>query len=104
MSSFNLSVLTPSGSVFEGEANYILVPSSNGPLGIYGGHTTLIAPLAKKGVLKIEKANKEEIFFAISFGALEIKKEKTIVLTEIALKASSADEANKLLEESKSFN
>ena len=104
MSSINLSVLTPSGSVFEGEASYLLAPSSNGPIGIMPGHTTLIAPLAKKGVLKIVKANKEEIFFATSFGALEIKKEKTVILTEIAIKTESEEEAKKILNESERFN
>ncbi len=104
MSSLNVSVLTPNGKVFEGEATYVMVPTNNGPLGLMGGYTTLIAPLAKKGVLKIIKPNKEEVFFAVSFGALEVKKEKTIILTEIALETSSKEEADKILSESDRFN
>ncbi len=103
MPSLNLSVLTPNGTAFKGEVSYVSVPSNKGPLGIMPGYTTLIAPLAKKGVLKIVKTNKEEIYFAVSFGALEVKREETIILTEIALAASTLEEAEKLLNESERF-
>ncbi len=101
MSSLNLSVLTPKGKVFEDTVSYAMVPSTKGPLGIMPGHTTLIAPLASEGILKIIKTNKEEIYFVVSFGALEVKKEKTIVLAETAIKASSKEDAEIKLNELK---
>ncbi len=97
MASLLLNLLTPSGIAFEGEVSYVSVPSKKGVLGIMPGYTTLIAPLADKGVLKVIMLNKEERFFAISFGALEVKKEKTIVLTEKAMQASDEASAKELL-------
>ncbi len=99
MSSLNLSVLTPKGKVFEEKVSCVMVPSSKGPLGIMPGYTTLIAPLASKGILKITRENKEEIYFVVTFGALEVKKEKTIVLAESAIKASSKEDAEIKLNE-----
>lgn len=97
MSSLVLDLLTPSGIAFEGEVSYISVPSKKGILGIMPGYTTLIAPLADKGVLKVVLPSKEERFFAVSFGALEVKREKTIILTEKAVAAADEASAKELL-------
>ncbi|HBE98912.1 MAG TPA: hypothetical protein DDW18_02600 [Firmicutes bacterium] len=99
MASLLLNVLTPEGLAFEGEASYVSLPSKKGVLGLMPGYTPLISPLADKGVLKIILPNNEERFFAISFGAVEVKKEKTIILTEKAFPAESEEKAKKLLKE-----
>ena len=99
MATFLLNILTPEGLAFEGETSYVSIPSKKGVLGLMPGYTTLISPLADKGVLKIVLPNHEERFFAISFGAVEVKKEKTIILTEKAFPAENEEEAKKLLKE-----
>ena len=99
MATLLLNVLTPEGLAFEGETSYVSIPSKKGVLGLMPGYTTLISPLAAKGVLKIVLPNHEERFFAISFGAVEVKKEKTIILTEKAFPAENEEEAKKLLKE-----
>lgn len=96
MAFLTLNLLTPSGIVFEGEATYVSLPSSKGVLGLLPNHTPLIAELAPKGVLRVVNGDAEK-YFAISYGAIEVKKEKTIVLTEKAIEASSLDEAKELL-------
>ena len=99
MATLLLNVLTPEGLAFEGETSYVSIPSKKGVLGLMPGYTTLISPLADKGVLKIVLPNHKERFFAISFGAVEVKKEKTIILTEKAFPAENEEEAKKLLKE-----
>lgn len=98
MPSLIVNILTPDGLAFEGEAKALYAPSSKGVLGILPNHTPLIAELSPKGVLRIISQNDEETYFAISYGALEVKKEKTIVLTEKAIKASNIDKAKELLD------
>ncbi len=97
MATLTLDLLTPSGIVFEGEVAYASIPAQKGILGLMPGYTPLIATLADKGVLKIVLPNKEERFFAVSFGAVEVKKEKTIILSEKAISAKNEDEAKALL-------
>ena len=99
MATLLLNILTPEGLAFEGETSYVSIPSKKGVLGLMPGYPTLISPLADKGVLKIVLPTHEERFFAISFGAVEVKKEKTIILTEKAFPAENEEEAKKLLKE-----
>lgn len=98
MSSLIVNILTPDGLAFEGEAKAIYAPSSKGVLGVLPNHTPLIAELAPKGVLRITSQNDEEKYFAISYGALEVKKEKTIILTEKAMSAENLNQAKELLD------
>ncbi len=92
----NLVILTPLGKVFEGEVDEVIVPSAQGALGILPSHTPLISTLAPKGVLKAIKG-KESIFFALYHGALEVKTDRVIVLSESAFRAASEEEAKAFL-------
>lgn len=98
MSSLLVNILSPSGLVFEGEVSSLYVPSSSGPLGILPGHTPIIASLDPKGgLLRIVTYEGEKLMFAIASGALEVKKEKTIVLTEKAVKVASEEDGQEAL-------
>lgn len=95
MSSFLLNILSPMGLAYEGEVASMYAPSSAGPLGILPGHTPLIASINPKGgLLYIEDDNGKKMIFAVASGAIEVKKEKTIVLTERAESVSN-EEAGK---------
>ncbi len=88
----NLLILTPLGKVYEGEVDEVIVPSAQGALGILPSHTPLISTLADKGVLKAKKG-KESLFFAVYHGALEVKIDRVIVLSESAFEAANEEEA-----------
>jgi F-type H+-transporting ATPase subunit epsilon len=94
--SLPLIIVTPFGFVFEGECDGAYFPAETGPLGILPGHTPFLAALAAQGVIKI-LAGSETLFFAIRGGALEVKPNRTVVLSEFCVKASSEEEANDLL-------
>ena len=99
MATLLLNVLTPEGLAFEGETSYVSIPSKKGVLGLMPGYTTLISPCMQEVSTIMVLPNQEERFFAISFGAVEVKKEKTIILTEKAFPAENEEEAKKLLKE-----
>ena len=49
---FDLSVVTPEGAAFEGEANMIVVPGAAGEIGVLARHAPLVAML-KSGETRI---------------------------------------------------
>jgi len=100
MKSLLLTILTPNGLAYEGEAEEIYCPTSKGPLGVLPGHTPYMAVLPDKGILHFADQNKREHFFALRYGALEVKIDKTIILTDVALSAKTLEDAERLLENS----
>ena len=45
MRSFPLKIVTPDGIAFDGEAEELIVRTTNGDMGILAGHTSCVAPL-----------------------------------------------------------
>jgi F-type H+-transporting ATPase subunit epsilon len=97
MKDITLTILTPQGLAYEGEVEEVYVPTSKGPLGVLPGHTPYVAVIADAGVLHFHTADKKERFFALRYGALEVKPDKTIVLSNMALSAETLEQAQALL-------
>jgi|SRR5574344_1903546 F-type H+-transporting ATPase subunit epsilon len=97
MSSLIVTILSPEGLAYEGEVLEAYFPSAQGPLGILPGHTPYIAELAVEGVIRIKETNGNLRYFGISRGALEVRPDKSIALTDVALSAKSEEEALMLL-------
>lgn len=103
--SFDLSLVTPEGPAFEGEANMIVVPGAAGEIGVLPRHAPLVAML-KAGETRIKKGN-EWTTFATGPGYFKIQRDRAIVLVDDALRAEDinverarqeANEARALLE------
>lgn len=78
MSSFNLTVLTPFGTYYKGEASYLEVRNEDSVLGILPHHTPIISTV-KLGKIKITiKGNKH--VYACSGGLLNVKKDGSVTL------------------------
>jgi F-type H+-transporting ATPase subunit epsilon len=97
MKEIALTILTPHGLAYEGEVEEVYVPTSKGPLGVLPGHTPYIAVLAEAGVCHFRTADKKEHYFALRYGSLEVKSDKTIVLSDVALAADTLEKAQSLL-------
>ena len=102
---FDLSVVTPDGPVFEGEAQMIVVPGAAGEIGVLPRHAPLVAML-KAGETRI-KAESEWTALATGPGYFKIQRDRAIVLVDNAVRAEEidveaarrdADEARALLE------
>ena len=88
---FSLSVVTPEGAVFEGEAQMLIVPGAAGEIGILARHAPLVAML-RAGEIRV-KAEGQWQAFAAGPGYFKIQQDRGIVLVDDALRAEEIDVA-----------
>ena len=102
---FDLSVVTPEGAVFDGEAQMVEVPGAAGEIGVLARHAPLVAML-KAGETRI-KADNAWTALATGPGFFKVQRDRAIVLVDDAVRAEEinveqarqeADEARVLLE------
>jgi F-type H+-transporting ATPase subunit epsilon len=76
-----VEILTPEATLYEGEANFVYLPGSNGSLGLLNKHASLISSL-KKGTLRIKDTANKEHKFEVKGGTVEVNNNKVIILAE----------------------
>jgi F-type H+-transporting ATPase subunit epsilon len=84
-----VSLVTPEETIFEDEADSIVVPATSGALGILPGHIPIVVRLAT-GIVKIGSGEKAR-YFGIQRGNLEFIFNKANILTERAVETSYED-------------
>ena len=101
----HLEIVTPEKRAFTGDVDEVIVPGSEGELGILPHHAPLISTLGQ-GVLRLKSGGQEQEF-AIFGGFLQVRPDRVVVLAETADMASEIDleraerarrEAEKVLE------
>lgn len=80
--SMTLEIVTPERLIFSGVVDSVVAPGISGLLGIYPYHCPLLTIL-RAGELKINK-DSDEIYVAIGGGFMEVRKDKIIILADIA--------------------
>jgi F-type H+-transporting ATPase subunit epsilon len=85
----HLEIVTPERRAFEGDVDEVIVPGSEGEMGILPHHAPLISLLGE-GVLRL-KTGKQEQEFAIFGGFLQVRPDRVVVLAETANLASEID-------------
>ncbi|GHE52364.1 MULTISPECIES: ATP synthase F1 subunit epsilon [Roseivirga] len=75
-----LEVVTPDKKVFEGEANAVTFPGSDGEFQVLSGHAPMISALGR-GKLTIKASGKEDVVI-IDGGVVEVLNNKVVVLAE----------------------
>ena len=85
----HLEIVTPERLAYSDDVDMVLVPGSEGELGILPHHTPLVSLLGL-GELKIRKGGQEESF-AIVGGFLQVRPDKVVVMAETADIASEID-------------
>lgn len=102
---FSLSLVTPEGAAFEGEAERLIVPGAAGEIGVLARHAPLVAML-RAGEIRIRTAGDWQTF-AAGPGYFKVQRDRAIVLVDEAVRAEDidvaqarreADEARGLLE------
>src|SRR5207253_10772283 len=74
MAKLNVDIVTVEGRRFQGEADFVVAPGSEGQLGILPHHIPLLTPLAT-GSVKVRNNNEEQFFF-VSGGFLEVRPDR----------------------------
>ena len=78
---FQLSILTPERTVFEGAVEYVEVPGSQGYLGVLAHHAALVTGLAT-GALTLRKADGAVEKYAVDGGFFEVSENRATVLAD----------------------
>jgi F-type H+-transporting ATPase subunit epsilon len=86
---FDLSVVTPEGPAFEGEAEMVIVPGDAGEIGVLARHAPLVAML-KAGEIRV-KAGDEWQSFAAGPGYFKVQQDRAIALVDDAVRAEDID-------------
>ncbi|MFL5753276.1 MAG: ATP synthase F1 subunit epsilon [Bacteroidia bacterium] len=76
-----LEIITPDKKLFEGNVKSLVVPGSEGQLGILNNHAPMIASL-KKGIVKVTDEQAQVQKFEIKGGVVEVLKNNVILLAE----------------------
>ncbi|MBI9056717.1 ATP synthase F1 subunit epsilon [Labilibaculum sp. DW002] len=77
----HLEIVTPEKSLYSGEVTLVQLPGKNGSFEILKNHAPIVSTL-EKGVIKLHPVEGEEIFFEVSGGVVECKKNVISVLAE----------------------
>ena len=98
--SFSVSVVTPDGPAYEGDAEMIIVPGAAGEIGVLARHAPLIATL-KAGSTCVHVSDSEVLEFATGPGFFQVLQDRAIALVDDAVEAAAIDDARarKQLEE-----
>ena len=80
-STFELSILTPERTVFEGAVEYVQVPGSQGYLGVLAHHAGLVTALAS-GTLTVRHAGGREESWRVAGGFFEVSNNRATVLAD----------------------
>jgi len=74
----DLQIITPDKTLYDGKADMVVVPGTDGLIGILNDHAPLVSALSN-GLVKV-KLDDEEKLFEVDGGVVEVLKNKVIVL------------------------
>ena len=97
---FSVSVVTPEGAAFEGDAEMVIVPGAAGEIGVLARHAPLVA-LLKAGSTRVHTGDGQIQEFATGPGFFQVFEDRAIALVDDAVTADKIDAAaaQKQLEE-----
>jgi len=104
METLNLEVVTPSGSIFNGQVLEVTLPGEEGEFGVLPHHAALTT-LLKAGVVDIEKTDRTVESIVVNWGVVQVDESKVVVLVDgaVAIRGESESEIAKALEEAKTL-
>jgi len=90
---FALSVTTPDGPAFEGEAEMVIVPGAAGEIGVLARHAPLVAMLKAGSTRVYTSIDPEEVEeLATGPGFFKVESDRAIALVDDAVRAKDIDE------------
>jgi F-type H+-transporting ATPase subunit epsilon len=100
---FDLSIVTPEGAAYEGEAEMVIVPGADGEIGVLARHAPLVA-LLKAGSTRVHIQRDTEVLeFATGPGFFKVERDRAIALVDDAVAKDQVDSerAERQLEEAR---
>ena len=93
MSTFEVSLVTPDGPVYEGEIEMLIVPGADGEIGVLARHAPLIAMLNAGSTRVHVKRETEVLEFATGPGFFKVEQDRALALVDDAVEAREIDDA-----------
>jgi len=91
---FSLSLVTPNGAAFEGEAEMVIVPGAAGEIGVLARHAPLVAMLnAGSTRVYLDVDATDVCTFATGPGFFQVLEDRAIALVDDAVLAGDIDDA-----------
>src|ERR1044072_1296462 len=87
---FDLSVVTPEGAAWEGEAEMIIVPGAAGEIGVLARHAPLVA-MAQAGPQGDPVTQTEIHEFATGSGFFKVEHDRALALVDDAVSSREID-------------
>jgi ATP synthase F1 epsilon subunit len=87
---FDLSLVTPEGAAYEGEAEMLVVPGEAGEIGVLARHAPLIA-LLRAGETRVRTGPSQWQSYATGPGFFKVQRDRAIVLVDEAVSADDID-------------
>lgn len=91
MATLKLEIITPEAVTYSENVDMVTLPGIEGEMGIFPDHVPLLTQVVP-GEILVRKGG-EQIFLAVGEGFAEITGERVAILTDMAVKADSIDEA-----------
>jgi F-type H+-transporting ATPase subunit epsilon len=86
-----VSLVTPDGSVFEGEAEMLIVPGDAGEIGVLARHAPLVA-LLKAGSTRVHVVRGRDVReFATGPGFFKVEQDRALALVDHAVDVADID-------------
>ncbi len=101
---FSVSLVTPEGAAFEGEAEMLIVPGADGEIGVLARHAPLVALLNAGSTRVYRDRDSEDLLeFATGPGFFKVEQDRALALVDDAVEAREIDEtrAQEQLEEAR---
>jgi F-type H+-transporting ATPase subunit epsilon len=92
VATFDISLVTPDGPVFEGEAEMLIVPGADGEIGVLARHAPLVAML-NAGSTRIHIRRDTEVReFATGPGFFKVEQDRALALVDDAVDTKEIDD------------
>ena len=90
---FDLSLVTPEGPAFEGEAEMVIVPGASGEIGVLARHAPLVATLKAGSTRVYDSVDDDQVVeFATGPGFFKVELDRAIALVDDAVDAREIDD------------
>jgi F-type H+-transporting ATPase subunit epsilon len=90
---FDVSLVTPEGAAFEGEAEMLVVPGAAGDIGVLARHAPLVAMLNAGSTRVYFRRDGDVREFATGPGFFKVEQDRALALVDDAVDAKEIDEA-----------
>src|SRR3989337_2145443 len=88
---FDVSLVTPDGAAFDGEAEMVVVPGAAGEIGVLARHAPLVATL-KEGSTRVHLSPTEVLEVATGPGFFKVELDRALALVDDAVNVKEIDD------------